>query len=1759
MQKKFVKIIAVFLTVIMLYQIAGPVASYAVEEFLSEEELESQTEKNTDKNVDFDVVYEDGKHSKRISIYGDSVKKEEMSEEKQAEKQEEKQEEHQQTENQQAETKKEQEEKTQEIVNATSDNEITNEPSLDQVATQNQDDNAIKTFTNEIQNSEVENTETTQISAENKIQNNAPEVKNPQVIPTQITVKIQLKNLGYMEDGVVDFTGANFVISSQEEQKYIRKIENNQVFLNRILGGEEVTFSLIINARQEKISTNYFNKDNTVQFAGTFVNEKMQETKIEKKIILHTEWDVGPVEAFIEQNVTKYIPFQVENAAGLLLQTSLKNGIKNAKAPMQESRIKVLIPRIADTLPEKANVVNHNSADSRHVEWSYDQESGILHIQTNRTEGQEFAWDEIEELDIISLYSKEVLANVVDSGANIKLLSASAIAVANYTTLAVTTKDEKEIYVKDQIGSLVDVTTKFMTQTINKGYLYTNLTAAEENKKETIFGQQYHVSLSDIHLVDEIIILQENPIITGDKQEWSDIQFENKKIVFSKEQLDSILGKQGLITITAGEKVETINYQTNANDQGNITIDLASYPGELQIKISHPEQAGEVAFGLVREISKNQNITENMIRAMKSIHTQTIVRVTNQGIEMPVNHEEQEIVFEEPTSKITATINKKSLSTVVKNENVEINAVLETNSIDDVLYQNPRMAIAFPSYVKELAIANCKALYSDEIKIASVQVNDTENGKMVVINFEGTQTIYHDETIKGMNVVLNVDITTDRFASSKEDKIKIAYTNEKDTMGRMTEIPVKFVAPIGIVTVNELVDSDNKITLINGKNEITNQLNSIKVIDTYTDARIVTMKGQVINNYNNSISDTKILGRIPNTDSSGNTFDMQLQGEIHVKGVEAKVYYSANANASDDLSSAENGWREGPVNYTAAKSFLILPVTALNRGDAIQFEYELNLQEKLSFNHTTITSYSVTYINQDASGARRESKDAGKIALTTGEGPNLVATLETKENIQNVRQGQSVDFVAKIKNIGTDATNVKVAIEEVYGEVVKYNAGFEYEKAENVREFAVIKAGEEKTIQYTMKIKENAQTIDNAEFRIGTAADRINSVLYGTKKLTVLPGMLVLNNFISATKREDGDYAEFIKGENGAAGLSIKNISGQTLKNITVKYHVGEEIEIKEAGVVDVFYAPFVSQENIYLSADKHTVTYLISSIEEGQTILLRMNTEVIAVGNSIQYQAEAKNSLEEEQWLIHSNSINAIVKDYQVQINAVDLEGRAQETKEKQEISYIYSVQNTGDLIVNSGKIICQLPQGIIGKRAEILYRIDGQNTYHEVIDNLANIENNEFVYEKAFLETGEEMIVKITAEVQKFSDEEINNHLKEKELSMSAKFIAANIEKESEKETYYAVIDPALHGQINNQNVYRITGTIWEDENKNSQRDENEIGMAEVQVALFDRNTMRVAKRENGENIATYTNKDGSYEFENLPQGKYLVATFYQTDDYYLTQYQKDGVRQDQNSDAVEKQMQYDDAERTIGLTDVIELNDTSVRNVDVGLIVKDKFDLALTEQVSKVTFNTEGKIKQYSYEKNPEQMTKVAVNQTEDKNTMVVEYQVNVSNEGNVSGYANKIVNYMEEGMKFNSELNPDWYLGEDGNVYSNCLAEQELQPGETKTIRLVLTKPVESSSKEIINVTSEITEEYNEQGIESIKTINGQAKDTYASVEVVSKNVTVTILITILVAMTVCLASGSVLYIHREKIMKTNIWIKTKTKLNKIIKRIKEDFK
>ena len=127
--------------------------------------------------------------------------------------------------------------------------------------------------------------------------------------------------------------------------------------------------------------------------------------------------------------------------------------------------------------------------------------------------------------------------------------------------------------------------------------------------------------------------------------------------------------------------------------------------------------------------------------------------------------------------------------------------------------------------------------------------------------------------------------------------------------------------------------------------------------------RSATVNVEINNNYSSSISEVKILGRVPfegnkytiNGQEMGSTFTATMTNEgiqlpTALKDV-AKVYYSTNGEATQDLTNAQNGWTQTPSDFSKVKSYLIdLGEHQLVKGEKHSISYNINIPAGLAYN-----------------------------------------------------------------------------------------------------------------------------------------------------------------------------------------------------------------------------------------------------------------------------------------------------------------------------------------------------------------------------------------------------------------------------------------------------------------------------------------------------------------------------------------------------------------------------------------------------------------------------------------------------------------------------------------------------------------------------------------------------------------------------------------------------------------------------------------
>ena len=160
----------------------------------------------------------------------------------------------------------------------------------------------------------------------------------------------------------------------------------------------------------------------------------------------------------------------------------------------------------------------------------------------------------------------------------------------------------------------------------------------------------------------------------------------------------------------------------------------------------------------------------------------------------------------------------------------------------------------------------------------------------------------------------------------------------------------------------------------------------------------------------------------------------------------------------------------------------------------------------------------------------------------------------------------------------------------------------------------------------------------------------------------------------------------------------------------------------------------------------------------------------------------------------------------------------------------------------------------------------------------------------------------------------------------------------------------------------------------------------------------------------------------------------------------------------------------------------------NVDLGLADDGVFDLKLDAYVNKMTVQNSAENNEFIPEN--KKLGKVDIDpKLVGGSKVMIEYVVTVTNQGTIPGNASKIVDYMSDDLEFDSSLNSDWYLDNDGNVCTRSLEDYIIQPNESKELKLILVKNMTEENTGLVHNTFEIAETTNDKGIEDIDSTPG----------------------------------------------------------------------
>ena len=164
---------------------------------------------------------------------------------------------------------------------------------------------------------------------------------------------------------------------------------------------------------------------------------------------------------------------------------------------------------------------------------------------------------------------------------------------------------------------------------------------------------------------------------------------------------------------------------------------------------------------------------------------------------------------------------------------------------------------------------------------------------------------------------------------------------------------------------------------------------------------------------------------------------------------------------------------------------------------------------------------------------------------------------------------------------------------------------------------------------------------------------------------------------------------------------------------------------------------------------------------------------------------------------------------------------------------------------------------------------------------------------------------------------------------------------------------------------------------------------------------------------------------------------------------------------------------------------------------------FDLALKKWVSKAIIIDEDGTQTvqetgHTGDEDPEPPAKVDLGRRDiNKVTVKFEFQIKITNEGEIAGYAKEITDYIPEGLRFVQEDNPDWYTRDPLNgkerVATKLLENTLLQPGESATVPIILTWINGQDNMGLKTNIAEISQDYNDSNTPDIDSVPDNFKE------------------------------------------------------------------
>lgn len=1462
----------------------------------------------------------------------------------------------------------------------------------------------------------------------------------------KLYAEITVKNEGYLSNATLELEDSNFNIKNNILSDSIASIDGNKVTLKQINAGTTVVVELDIEPSiGDTLTEEMLLKASDVKLSGRYMETSYKGLSINatRTVSLDLQADES-TSAELETDIITNKIFSINGTNKRMVQLLVKSRLSDNQYPIKQTTISVDVPTLSEKEPEKVDVIslgtmatNGNTSISSE-DWK--NENGKVEI-TIKNDDSTIQWnkDSYDELVVTFIYEESVDANKIEINTN------SELTVYNSGT-KYTAKYTKGIE-NDEPNGIITTQSKITSSGIYKGQIASNINAQ--------YNTTTKLRLTNAEIPEKITITEAPDVLITETSELPvNTKYISTKI--NKEKMLAILGQDGNISIKNGISTTIITKDSEVDENGNIVINYENPVSELTIITSKPVNSGILEINHTKSIIENSYTAEqlNTVKTLKTKNTVTGT-ISVDKVEQTVveNSSESSIEVKDTVSKAEFTVNKDTLSTMTTNKNVVLGVKLITDGVQYDLYKNPTIKIQLPSSVEDIAINGVTPLYADDFTVSS---NYDNTNKVIEIALKGEQTSHPETEATQMYLQINLDITLSKLTASKTDKIVMTYTNENATQyesgNGVIEKEIQISAPSGLITMHN--SNTYNISGIKGIND-EKQLIQIPNEDS---GKEINFDLALVNNLGENVKNVRILGKLPTKgnkitgEETDNTLETILKG---VTASNATIYYSENANATSKIDNVENSWTT--TLSPNAKVFLI-SLDKLDAESNYTAEYTVQLPTPLQKDAISYAEYEVVYDTNTDKDVKTKSIAIGFATPTEIKLETSISAQVGNDTINSgdtIKAGEVIKYTMTVKNNGAQKlenielkSNVPDGTVYVTPEPNYQHSGISYyTENTDIREIKKLipslAAGETYTTTYEVRSKSDLTSDKQISNKTIAICEDTN---IESSELTT---KIVPSNIRVTIKKLVEDGNDIIAGGTMEYMVIVENLSSQEVTDLQLQV-------ISENFKATCLYG----DDDLYWIKDEIPEIIDINKIAANEAEWFKIMGDTTENSEQVTATAVVKDSNGNT---YRANKLGETLQQVDAQISLTSPQDKAY-LKEGDTVEYNIEVVNT----TNRQEVI-----EVIDNVSEYLdireLYVDGEVELQTLetakTDTYIKSISNNVSYIRV-LEAGQKVIIKIIA-VVKNVDEDIDA----KTITNSAEVRINQKTKDTSEEVTHIL-------KLTSENIKNvINGKAWLDQNLNGAKDQNETALSGIKVRLYDVSTNDYLKDKNGSIIETMTNENGEYAFTKIPNGQYIVLFEYDVNEYEPTYYMKDGVDDSINSKVVFKNITINGEDKSYAVTDTINLED-NISNINIGLKEKLTFDLQLDKYISRISVQNGKGTKTYDYKDST--FAKVEIHRKHIVGSIVVlEYTIKVKNNGEIAGYANNVVDYLSNGLTFSSEMNPDWYLS--GNeLYTKKFANEPINPGEEKEIKLILTKTMTSENTGVVNNRAEIADAYNEYG-------------------------------------------------------------------------------